>query len=51
MDVLNRWFDEQASTPVGSLALFLLVFLVRCGIDEAQRRRARRRSPHRKVAS
>lgn len=49
VDAINQWFNEQSQTPVGSLLLFLLVFLARVGIDEASRRRAKHRE-HRKRA-
>lgn len=51
MDWLNRWFDEQTTTPVGSLLLFALVFLARVAIDEASRRRARKREHRKRVAN
>jgi len=51
VDWLNRWFDEQTSTPMGSVLLFLLVFLARVGIDEWSRRRATRKAKPRKVAN
>lgn len=45
MEALNRWFQEQTSTPVGSILMFLLVFLFRLALDHETRKRAARKKP------
>lgn len=43
MDAINRWFEEQSSTPVGSILLFMLVLLSRLALDQWTRRRLERK--------
>lgn len=38
VDALDKWFLEQTSSPVGSLLLFVLVFLARVSLDRWGRR-------------
>lgn len=46
MDDLNRWFNEAAATPTGSVLLFLIVALVRLAVNRQLWKR--RRKPSRK---
>jgi hypothetical protein len=50
VDALDQWFLEQTSTPVGSILLFILIFLMRVGIDQWWSRRATKKAPKRKRA-
>jgi hypothetical protein len=40
VDWLTNWFEQQTSTPTGSILLFILVFVTRLAIDQYQRSRA-----------
>lgn len=42
MDDLNLWFDRFVSTPIGSILLFLAVFLSRIVLDRWQRKQERK---------
>lgn len=51
VDSLNKWFGEFAATPLGSLLLFVLVFITRVTIDQWSRRRDEKKKKRRKAAS
>jgi hypothetical protein len=49
VDWLSKWFDDQTSTPTGSILLFLLVFLVRITLDTWARKRENERKTRKEV--
>lgn len=49
METLEKWFLDQASTPIGSVLLFTLVFLTRIALDHHGRTRAARKHTHKKA--
>lgn len=48
VDQLNKWFWEVSETPIGSVVLFVGVFLTRIAIDQWSRKRETKRKPKRK---
>lgn len=50
LDELERWFTEQAATPVGSILLFTLVFLTRVAMDHWTTKRREKKARKRKSA-
>lgn len=44
---LDRWYDDLAASPVGSLLLFLLVFLARMAMDKHSTKRRHKREAQR----
>jgi hypothetical protein len=51
MEALNRWLEEQTRTPVGSVLVFVAVFLVRIAADRWHWRRAGKKQHRRKGAA